>query len=134
MSHATTSSASLSNFDFVFNSALDAYKKRTKEDLTSHPLLPTLHTCNSPESVVAVLRDQIPAFTQSQNADERLTRWLVPTVNVLCGFAAVLGEGVGLVNNKPLWGRFYSKTYFTGAPTGESHFCRRRGSPLGTCP
>ena len=106
MSHAATSSASPSDFDFVFNSALDAYKKRTKEDLTSHPLLPTLPTCNSPESVVAVLRDQIPAFTQSQNADERLTKWLVSTVNVLYGFAAILGEGIGLVDNKTPMGPF----------------------------
>lgn len=106
MSHAITSPASPSNFDLVFNSALDTYKKRTKEDLASHPILPTLHACNSPESVVAVLCDQIPAFTKSTNVDERLTTWLIPTVNVLYGFSATLCEGVGLVNNKTPMGTF----------------------------
>ena len=100
MSHTTSSSASPSNFDAIFNSALDAYKKRTKKDLTSHPLLPTLQACNNPDAVLAVLREQIPAFTQSQNADDRLTKWLVPTVNVLYGFSGALGEGVSLVSIK----------------------------------
>ena len=98
MSHATSSSAPPSNFDSIFNSALDAYKKRTKQDLTSHPLLPTLQACDSPDAVLTVLREQIPALTQSQNADERLTKWLVPTVNVLYTFSTTLGAGVSLVN------------------------------------
>ena len=106
MSHVITSPTPPSNFDSIFNSALDTYKKYTKEDLTSHPILPTLHACNSPESVVAVLCDQIPALTKSTNADERLTTWLVPTVNVLYGFSATLCEGVGLVNNKAPTGTF----------------------------
>ena len=100
MSHATSSSAPPSNFDSIFNSALDAYKKRTKQDLTSHPLLPSLRACDSPDAVLTVLREQIPALTQSQNADERLTKWLVPTVNVLYTFSTILGAGVSLVNIK----------------------------------
>ena len=98
MSHTTSSSASPPSFDAIFNSALDAYKKRTKKDLTSHPLLPTLQACNNPDAVLAVLREQIPAFTRSQNADDRLTKWLVPTVNVLYTFSTTLGAGVSLVN------------------------------------
>jgi hypothetical protein len=98
MSHATSSSASSANFDSIFNSALDVYKHRTKQDLISHPLLPALQACNSPDAILAVLREQIPSFSQSQNPDDGLTKWLVPTVNVLIGFSAALGEGVGLVN------------------------------------
>jgi hypothetical protein len=114
MSHTTSSSASPSNFDAIFNSALDAYKKRTKKDLTSHPLLPTLQACNNPDAVLAVLREQIPAFTQSQNADDKLTKWLVPTVNVLYGFSGALGEGVSLVSIKtsPCCETFASNTLF----------------------
>ncbi len=102
MSQPSSSSASPFNFDSIFNSALDAYKKRTKQDLTSHPLLPTLQACDSPDAVLTVLQEQILAFSQSQNADERLTKWLVPTVNVLYGFSGALGEGVSLVNIKTI--------------------------------
>ena len=104
MSYATPSSA---NFDSIFNSALDHYKNRTNQDLTSHPLLPALQPCNSPEAVLAVLREQIPSFSESRNPDDGLTKWLVPTVNVLLGFSAALGEGVGLVNIRtPLLEKF----------------------------
>ena len=100
MSRATSESASVSSFDFnsIFNSALDDYKHRTRQDLTSHPLLTALQDCNSPDAVLTVLREQIPLFSQTQNVDDRLTRWLTPTVNVLNGFSALLGEGVSLVS------------------------------------
>jgi len=97
MSHATSSSSSPPNFDSIFNSALDAYKSRTKEDLTTHPLLPSLQACNSPDAVLAVFREQFPTFTRSQNADDGLTKWLVSTVNVIYAFSATVGTGIGLV-------------------------------------
>ena len=93
---------SRSNFDPIFNSALHAYKTRTKLDLATHPLLSKLQTCDSPEAVLTILREQISAFEQSQGRDERLTNWLVPTVNVLYAFSAILGEGVGLVSIRRL--------------------------------
>ena len=94
---STITSRSNSNFDSVFNSALHAYKKRTKIDLATHPLFSSLHPCDSPEAVLTILREQIVLFGQSQGGDERLTNWLVPTVNVLYPFSATLAEGVGLV-------------------------------------
>ena len=89
--------ASRSNFDSVFNSALHAYKKRTKLDLATHPLLSSLQTCDSSEAVLTILREHIFVSDQSQGGDERLTNWLVPTINVLYAFSATLSEGVGLV-------------------------------------
>ena len=88
---------SSSNFDSVFISAFDAYKRRTKLDIATHPLLSRLETCDSPEAVLTILREQIFASEQSQGGDERLSNWLVPTVNVLYAFSATLGEGIGLV-------------------------------------
>ena len=102
MSNAPSTSTSHSNFVPIFNSALESYKRKTKKDLASHPLLSTLQSCNSPEAVLTVLRDQIPAFNQSQNRDDRLTKWVTPTVNVLYTFSATVGQGVGLVNIKML--------------------------------
>ena len=91
---------SSSNFNYVFISAFDAYKKRTKLDIATHPLFSTLETCDSPEAVLTVLREQIFASEQPQGGDERLTNWLVPTVNVLYAFSATLGEGASLVSLK----------------------------------
>jgi hypothetical protein len=70
------------------------------KDLASHPLLPSLQSCESPEDVLTVLREQVPAFSQSQSSDDRLTKWVTPTVNVLHSFSETIGQVVGLVNTK----------------------------------
>jgi hypothetical protein len=98
MSAIPSTSASHSNFVSIFDAALETYKRRTRKDLASHPLLPSLQSCDSPEAILTVLRKQIPAFSQSQNGDDRLTKWVTPTVNVLYSFSATLGGAVGLVN------------------------------------
>ena len=98
MSTAPSTSTSQSNFVSVFNAALEIYKRKTKKDLASHPLLPSFQSCDSPEAILAVLREQIPAFNQPENGDDRLTKWVAPTINVLYSFSATLGGGVGLVN------------------------------------
>ena len=98
MTTVPSASTSHSNFVSIFNAALETYRRKTKNDLTSHPLLPTLQSCDSPEAILTVLREQIPAFNQSQNSDDGLTKWVAPTVNVLYSFSATLGGGVGLVN------------------------------------
>ena len=93
-------SSSRSNFVSIFNAALETYERKTKKDLASHPLLPSFQSCDSPEAILTALREQIPAFGQSQNGDDGLTKWVTPTVNVLYAFSATLGQGVGLVNIK----------------------------------
>ena len=98
MSTSPSASTSQSNFISVFNAALETYKRKTKKDLASHPLLPTLQSCDSPDSVLTVLREQIPGFNQSQNGDDGLTKWVTPTVNVLFAFSATVGQGIGLVS------------------------------------
>ena len=98
MSAVPSTSTFRSNFVSIFNAALETYKCKTKKDLASHPLLPTFQSCDSPEAILAVLRDQIPAFNQSQNDDEGLTKWVTATVNVLYSFSATLGAGMGLVS------------------------------------
>ena len=90
--------ASSSDYEVIFDDALKAYKKKTGKDLASDPLLHRLETCNSPDSVLALLKDQIPAFDQSGSSDERLTKWVSPVVNVLYNFAATIGGAVSLVS------------------------------------
>ena len=97
MSAAPSTSTSRSSFASIFNAALETYKHRTKKDLSSHPLLSTLQPCDSPDAILTVLQEQIPAFGQSENGDDGLTKWVAPTVNVLYSFSATLGGVVGLV-------------------------------------
>ena len=133
MSHTASASASSSRFESIFNSALDAYEKRTKQDLPSHPLLPRLQSCNSADAIIAVLREQIPAFSQSQASNDRFSTWLIPTVNVLCAFSAALGEGVGLVNTTMfLFRDLRSNVCSPGISACESYLCRSRCSLFGS--
>ncbi|KAI0262276.1 hypothetical protein BGY98DRAFT_1182286, partial [Russula aff. rugulosa BPL654] len=77
----------------VFNNALDAYKRRTKNDLLAHPLVVQLQDCTSSSAVLALIHQQVQGL---QGDDDRLTKWLDPTVRVLHAFSNTLGEGVSL--------------------------------------
>ncbi|KAN0141614.1 hypothetical protein V8E53_000076 [Lactarius tabidus] len=52
--------------------------------------------CDSPEAILAVL-EKANELDLSQGSDERLTKWLTPTVNILNALSVTLGEGVGTV-------------------------------------
>ena len=97
MSHALPTVSSSSNFQLIINNALDNYKKRTKNDLLAHPLAAQLQSCNSPSAILAILQQQVQELDHSRSRDERWSKWLEPTVNVLYALSSSLGEGVGLV-------------------------------------
>ena len=92
--------SSSSNFQAIFNIAVKAYEKRTKKDLLAHPLACQLQACNSPASIIALLQGQSDDLDQARENDERLTKWLGPTVNVLLKFSATIGAGFSLVRIK----------------------------------
>ena len=98
MSADPSTSTSNSNFLSIFNAALESYKRKTKKDLASHPLLPRLQSCNSPNSIITLLREQVSASSLPRNDDDGLIRWVTPTVNVMYAFSATIGQGVGLVS------------------------------------
>jgi len=98
MSHAhAAASSSSTNFQLIFNNALKAYEKKTKSDLLAHPLAAQLQACDSPNTILLVLQQQARELNESRTNDERLTKWLDTTVNVLYALSGALGEGVGLV-------------------------------------
>ncbi|KAH9024331.1 hypothetical protein EDB84DRAFT_1615688 [Lactarius hengduanensis] len=97
MSQYPSTSASSANFETIFIAALEVYKKQTKRDIASHPLAAQLQSCGSPSAILAVLRTQVQTFDRSQTADERWSKWLDPTVNVLYAFSVTLSNGVGLI-------------------------------------
>jgi hypothetical protein len=59
----------------------------------SHP--PPPHTRNSPEAILSVFRERIPAFDKTEDG---FTKWVMPTVNVLHALSDMLGQVFGLVN------------------------------------
>ena len=96
---ASTAPASAANSAKIFSAALDAYKAQTKKDIAAHPLAAQLKSCKDASDVLDILRAQARAVDASQSADEKWTRWLDPTVNVLHAFSAFLGDAVGLVRS-----------------------------------
>jgi hypothetical protein len=94
--HVTSTSPS-SNFQLIFNTALKAYEKKTKRDLLAHPLASQLQACDCPGSILVVLQGQVDDLDQARKSNEKLTKWLSPTVNVLSAFSDTLGEGISLV-------------------------------------
>ena len=90
---ATTVSSPF-NFQSIIDNALDKYKKRTKNDLITHPLAAQLQSCNSPTAILAVLQKLVQ---DSSSGDERWSKWLDPTVNVIYALSSTVAAGVGLV-------------------------------------
>lgn|SRR6266851_7958796 len=97
MSHTHPTAVSPSNFNLIFNSALEAYTKRTLNDLLSHPLTTQLEACDSPSTVLTLLEQQVQELNESRANGERWTKWLGPTVNVLYVLSETLREDVSLV-------------------------------------
>ena len=95
--HSTASSSS-SSFQSILNAALEAYEKKTKTDLLTHPLAAQLQSCDSPNAILSVLQDLIQQFDHRRRSDERLSSWLIPTVNVLYAISSTLGQSIGLVS------------------------------------
>ena len=96
MSHSRRTVSS-SNFQLIINNALDKYKKHTKKDLLAHPLAARLQSCNSASAILAVLQQQVQELlSHSRSSDERWSRWLDPTVNILYKLCSAVA-GVGLV-------------------------------------
>ena len=93
----STASSSSSNIQLIINNALDKYKKRTGNDLIAHPLATQLQFCDSPSAILAALQQQLQGQDQSRSSDDRWSRWLDPTINVLHTLSSTIGAGVGLV-------------------------------------
>ncbi|KAI9438794.1 hypothetical protein H4582DRAFT_199447 [Lactarius indigo] len=89
--------ASSPNFQPIFEKALKEYEKKTGKDLTSHPLAAEIKDCSSPDAILTVLQRKANELNHYRSSDDRLTKWLNPTVNILNALSATLGEGAGSV-------------------------------------
>ena len=97
MSQTPATTSTSSSFQVIFQAALKSYRKQTKEDLLTHPLASQLQSCESTTAILAILQDQVREFDKSRGGDERLAKWLGPTVNVLNAFSATVSGGVSVV-------------------------------------
>jgi hypothetical protein len=100
MTKVSSTSTSSTNFQNLFNTALEAYKKKTKNDLLTHPLSSKLQDCDSSVAILSVLQGLAQQSDQRRCRNERLKSCLNPIVNVLYGFSTTICEGVGLVGPK----------------------------------
>ena len=91
---ATTSSSSIER---IFDAALKSYEKKTKNNLKDHDLFKQLESCDSPAAILSKFQAAQFDDPSQTGSDDRLKRWLVPTLNVLYAFSDTLGEGVSLV-------------------------------------
>jgi hypothetical protein len=93
-----TASPSPDNFTAIFNSALSEYQRITGKHLETHPFASQLASWHSPEAVSETLRTQVQILNGSREGDEKLMKWLRPTVDILFSFSSILAEGTGPVS------------------------------------
>ena len=88
-----------SQFQSLFEKALEDYKKQTGTKLVGHPLYEKLITCDSVESITAVLQEQAQAFLKFGGEDGKIMKSLKCAVHVLHSLSSssLLGEAIGLV-------------------------------------
>jgi hypothetical protein len=98
MSQTPAKTTASTCFQAIFQAALKSYRKQTKEDLLAHPLAYQLQSCESTSAILAILQDQVREFDKARSGDERLTKWLSPTINVLNVFSSAVSAGVSLVS------------------------------------
>jgi len=94
-----TASPSPDNFTAIFNSALSQYQRVTGKHLETHPFASQLVSWHSPEAVSEILRKQVQVLSRFRKGDEKLMKWLRPTVDILFTFSSMLAEGIGLVSH-----------------------------------
>jgi hypothetical protein len=98
MSQTSSTNADYPNFQSIFDDAVKAYDEKTKGNITEDPLLAVLAPCKSANDVLIVLRQKEESLTTSKNDAESITKWLTPTIHVLCAFSSAIAQGVGLVS------------------------------------
>ncbi|KAH9987291.1 hypothetical protein BJV74DRAFT_796533 [Russula compacta] len=68
-------------------------ERKLGKTLAADPLLRRLETCHSSDDILTILQMRVPSDDQSRNGEDRLTKWLKLTVNVLNTLSVTVGEG-----------------------------------------
>jgi hypothetical protein len=88
-----------SNFQILFDAALQDYKDKTGNTLIDHPIAKQLETCESIASITAILQEQAQSFREFRENNGKLMKALNSSVDVLCSpsISSPLNETIGLV-------------------------------------
>jgi hypothetical protein len=97
------------SFRILFDAALQDYKDKTGNSLTDHPIAKQLETCESVDSITAILQEQARGFHEFRENDGRLMKAFNSSVDVLCApsISSTLNLAIGLVVRRKA---------FTGVP------------------
>jgi hypothetical protein len=87
-----------STFRILFDAALQDYKDKTGNSLTDHPIAKQLETCESVDSITAILQEQARGFREFRE-NGKLMKALNSSVDILCAPAigSALNEAIGYV-------------------------------------
>jgi hypothetical protein len=97
MSSSSETPESSSHFKSILDAALSEYKTKTGSDLTNNSLAKELQGCESSEAILDIIQREAKAFDKFRDGDNRLMKWIGPSVGVLYTISATLGQGVGMV-------------------------------------
>jgi hypothetical protein len=95
----------VSYFQVLFESALQDYESQTGIKLANHPLAEQLQTCQSAESVTALLQEQVRASSNLRESD-KIMGSLKNVVSVLSRISAVTAFRQSFVTvcpRSPIW-------------------------------
>ena len=83
----------------LFDAALQDYKDKTGNSLVDDPIAKQLETCESVDSIIAILREQAQSFREFRENDGKLMKVLNSSVDVLCSpsISSALNETIGLI-------------------------------------
>jgi hypothetical protein len=109
-------------FPALFESALQAYAKKTGVALPNHPIAIQLQRCDSIESIIAIVLGQASALTEFLQ-NERMMKSIKSTLSILNALFATadLGDTIGLVRQKIAYSVFHICDGFTVIPSDESN-------------
>jgi hypothetical protein len=117
------SQPSSSSFQSLFSAALQDYENQTGTKLVDHPLAKQFETCESVDSITAILQEQAQIFRKFKGDDGKVMKSLKCSVDVLysLSISTVLGEAIGLVHKNYSLGFPVSNRYPTALPTCQSN-------------
>jgi hypothetical protein len=127
----------ISNFTSIFEVASNKYKMLTMNDLQTHPYAAKFDTCDSLQAVLDMFQKQAQAFEEYRNGDDRLIKWLNPTINILFTLSATLGEGLALLvrlEEYPYSVSVLPDAYFLAVLPCKSDICGHWSPPHCKCP
>ena len=99
--HEMADHSGSTRFQALFESALQAYERKTGVKLAQHPLALDLQSCDTVDNIIILLQGQTQAFSDFRERD-RMMKAVKATVSILnpLSEAASLVDAVGLVVRK----------------------------------